>query len=284
MLAWPEEAQCPVRVVLQPERQAAESVHLLYPFRALVYLGYWAREFLSAHWAGEQRDENLPSHPPLPHFAPAGTCKAHRQTLKSSGQRGPRCGDSTAGTEPNPYDWPCLQLDPCSSQPAATLDTRSSHSISRRAPGLASPLPVSPNRCFLLPSSHEHILRLSSSYPSPAPKALAPGPAFTLVHVVFGRLPVTHCISGYRPLHDLWCYCWGLPLTTCTPAFMCVEHKSECPVCRRLFLVYVTFCQHFHPPLTLCPKGVELQLIEMLEGRCHSPVCPNSRSGGCQVI
>ncbi|WDK18323.1 hypothetical protein CGRA01v4_09608 [Colletotrichum graminicola] len=65
---------------------------------------------------------------------------------------------------------------------------------------------------------------------------------------------------------------------------MCVEHKTVCPVCRRLYLVYVAFCHAYHPPLLNCPQGLIVQPMQMLDGRCPSPVCPNSRIGGCAVI
>ena len=34
----------------------------------------------------------------------------------------------------------------------------------------------------------------------------------------------------------------------------------------------------------MCPDGKESNVVEMVEGQCPSPVCPNSRNGGCQVI
>jgi len=65
---------------------------------------------------------------------------------------------------------------------------------------------------------------------------------------------------------------------------MCKEHTSECPVCGKEYLIYVEFCHKYHPPLLACPTGTVVVSIEMEEGLCPSPVCPFSRSGGCQVI
>ncbi|KAK7984555.1 hypothetical protein PG989_011957 [Apiospora arundinis] len=65
---------------------------------------------------------------------------------------------------------------------------------------------------------------------------------------------------------------------------MCAEHTAECPVCGKRYLVYVRFCDAFRPPLLICPVGITIVTIEMNEGQCPSPVCPFSRTGGCQVI
>ncbi|KAI1343434.1 hypothetical protein F5Y15DRAFT_370042 [Xylariaceae sp. FL0016] len=64
---------------------------------------------------------------------------------------------------------------------------------------------------------------------------------------------------------------------------MCTEHTSECPVCGKEYLVYVKFCPDFHPPLLRCPRGTAVERGGMQEGRCPSPVCPYSRTGGCTV-
>ncbi|KAI1129973.1 hypothetical protein F5Y10DRAFT_137934 [Nemania abortiva] len=76
-----------------------------------------------------------------------------------------------------------------------------------------------------------------------------------------------------------------LPFTynTQSTALMCTEHVSECPVCGKEYLVYVEFCRHFHPPLVRCPQGTVQENEDMQEGRCPSPVCPYSRTGGCSV-
>ncbi|KAK1758013.1 hypothetical protein QBC47DRAFT_294461 [Echria macrotheca] len=66
---------------------------------------------------------------------------------------------------------------------------------------------------------------------------------------------------------------------------MCTEHiTSDCPACGKDYLVYVEFCKDFHPPLSRCPRGTVVSRIEMEEGDCPSPVCPNSRNGGCAVM
>ena len=65
---------------------------------------------------------------------------------------------------------------------------------------------------------------------------------------------------------------------------MCIEHCADCSVCGKQYLVLVTFCPDYHPPLVVCPKGVTVETIGMAEGVCPSPVCPNSRTGGCAVI
>lgn len=65
---------------------------------------------------------------------------------------------------------------------------------------------------------------------------------------------------------------------------MCSEHTSECPVCRKKYLVFIEFCPEYHPPRLICPRGISTDDIEMNEGSCPSPVCPNSRIGGCAVI
>jgi hypothetical protein len=66
--------------------------------------------------------------------------------------------------------------------------------------------------------------------------------------------------------------------------FMCTEHTARCPVCRKEYLIFVEFCNRFHPPLVACPDGKNTELEEMPDGFCPSPVCPNSISGGCAVI
>jgi hypothetical protein len=65
---------------------------------------------------------------------------------------------------------------------------------------------------------------------------------------------------------------------------MCTEHTADCPVCGKDYLVYVEFCQEYHPPVLVCPNGTVVEQVEMREGVCPSPVCPNSRTGGCQVM
>ncbi|KAK4451133.1 hypothetical protein QBC34DRAFT_447753 [Podospora aff. communis PSN243] len=66
---------------------------------------------------------------------------------------------------------------------------------------------------------------------------------------------------------------------------MCTEHiTTDCPACGKEYLVYVEFCQHFHPPLLYCPRGTAVNRMEMGDGDCPSPVCPNSRNGGCAVM
>ncbi|KAK0654986.1 hypothetical protein B0T16DRAFT_316640 [Cercophora newfieldiana] len=66
---------------------------------------------------------------------------------------------------------------------------------------------------------------------------------------------------------------------------MCTEHiTTDCPACGKEYLVYVEFCKHFHPPNFRCPLGIEVNRMEMGEGDCPSPVCPNSRNGGCTVM
>jgi hypothetical protein len=65
---------------------------------------------------------------------------------------------------------------------------------------------------------------------------------------------------------------------------MCTEHTAECPVCRKTYLVFVEFCSVYRPPLLACPLGTLVCSIDMPEGSCPSPVCPNSRVGGCIVI
>ncbi|KAI1468393.1 uncharacterized protein F4812DRAFT_426563 [Daldinia caldariorum] len=64
---------------------------------------------------------------------------------------------------------------------------------------------------------------------------------------------------------------------------MCTEHTAECPVCGKQYLVYVEFCKDYHPPLLRCPRGIAEENEDMQEGRCPSPVCPYSRTGGCNV-
>ena len=71
--------------------------------------------------------------------------------------------------------------------------------------------------------------------------------------------------------------------TTESLLLMCTEHTADCPVCGKVYLVYVEFCRSFHPPLLVCPNGTAVNEIEMAEGFCPSPVCPNSHTGGCIV-
>ncbi|KAI1486497.1 hypothetical protein F5X96DRAFT_654811 [Biscogniauxia mediterranea] len=66
-------------------------------------------------------------------------------------------------------------------------------------------------------------------------------------------------------------------------ALMCTEHTSECPVCGKQYLVYVEFCRYYHPPLLRCVRGIAHVQEDMEEGKCPSPVCPYSRTGGCNV-
>lgn len=65
---------------------------------------------------------------------------------------------------------------------------------------------------------------------------------------------------------------------------MCTEHTARCPACGRVYLVYVVFCQDYHPPFIVCPWGTTVLLDEMREGQCPSPTCPNSIRGGCEVM
>lgn len=65
---------------------------------------------------------------------------------------------------------------------------------------------------------------------------------------------------------------------------MCTEHTTECSVCGKEYMVYVAFCQDYRPPILHCPRGIDVVVAEMVVGKCPSPVCPNSRTGGCQVI
>jgi hypothetical protein len=65
---------------------------------------------------------------------------------------------------------------------------------------------------------------------------------------------------------------------------MCIEYTADCSVCGKQYLVYVWFCPDYHIPLLRCPRGVSVDNIDMDEGLCPSPVCPNSRNGGCAVI
>ncbi|KAI1379925.1 hypothetical protein F4677DRAFT_299040 [Hypoxylon crocopeplum] len=66
-------------------------------------------------------------------------------------------------------------------------------------------------------------------------------------------------------------------------SLMCTEHTAECPVCGKQYLIYVEFCKDYHPPLLRCPRGIDKTNEDMQEGRCPSPVCPYSRTGGCSV-
>ncbi|KAK4180501.1 hypothetical protein QBC36DRAFT_26891 [Triangularia setosa] len=66
---------------------------------------------------------------------------------------------------------------------------------------------------------------------------------------------------------------------------MCTEHLTgNCPACGKDYLVFVEFCKDYHPPLMTCPNGTTVVRLEMEEGGCPSPVCPNSRNGGCAVM
>lgn len=64
---------------------------------------------------------------------------------------------------------------------------------------------------------------------------------------------------------------------------MCERRSFDCPVCGREYLIFVKYCPHVHPPESSCPQEIiEVKEI-MTEGHCPSPLCPNSRSGGCVV-
>ncbi|KAH7628958.1 hypothetical protein B0T09DRAFT_359058 [Sordaria sp. MPI-SDFR-AT-0083] len=66
---------------------------------------------------------------------------------------------------------------------------------------------------------------------------------------------------------------------------MCIEHVThDCAACGKDYLVYVEFCKEFHPPLTRCPNGTIRQRMDMDDGGCPSPTCPNSRHGGCNLM
>jgi len=65
---------------------------------------------------------------------------------------------------------------------------------------------------------------------------------------------------------------------------MCTEHTADCFICGKVYLIYVAFCHKYHPPLLACPDGKGSKSMDMEEGLCPSPVCPNSITGGCQVI
>lgn len=66
---------------------------------------------------------------------------------------------------------------------------------------------------------------------------------------------------------------------------MCTEHITEdCPACGKGYLVFVEFCKDFYPPLVICPKGTAVDRNQLQDGGCPSPVCPNSRNGGCSVM
>ncbi len=96
--------------------------------------------------------------------------------------------------------------------------------------------------------------------------------------------------SGLSPFHGLPNRPLILPLSLqeekleSTTALMCTEHAGECPVCGKEFLIYVEFCPEYHPPLLRCPNGTVINSSDLVEGVCPSPVCPNSRTGGCQVM
>ncbi|KAG7149634.1 hypothetical protein HYQ46_001448 [Verticillium longisporum] len=38
-----------------------------------------------------------------------------------------------------------------------------------------------------------------------------------------------------------------------------------------MFLIYVEFCHEYRPPLIHCLSGTTTNLLDMVEGRCHSP-------------
>lgn len=77
----------------------------------------------------------------------------------------------------------------------------------------------------------------------------------------------------------------AVPAPSRQSALMCTEHTTtNCPACGKDYLVYVEFCKKFHPPLLQCPEGTSVNRVEMQDGRCPSPVCPNSRNGGCVVM
>ncbi|PSR76784.1 hypothetical protein BD289DRAFT_378454 [Coniella lustricola] len=63
---------------------------------------------------------------------------------------------------------------------------------------------------------------------------------------------------------------------------MCVRHTYDCPVCGKEYLIFVQLCSKYRPQ-TGCLLGTTTVEEAMIEGRCPSPVCPNSRSGGCVV-
>lgn len=64
---------------------------------------------------------------------------------------------------------------------------------------------------------------------------------------------------------------------------MCIEHTAECPACGKKYLVFVEFCQDYHPPFLQCPVGLVEDNKDMQEGRCPSPLCPYTRTGGCAM-
>lgn len=76
---------------------------------------------------------------------------------------------------------------------------------------------------------------------------------------------------------------WHFRAKTQPVTLMCIEHTAECPVCGKQYLIYVEFCKDYHPPLLQCPRGIRDENEDMIEGRCPSPVCPYSRTGGCCV-
>lgn len=80
--------------------------------------------------------------------------------------------------------------------------------------------------------------------------------------------------------------CTASPALLVSPRrpFMCVEYINKCPACGKAYLIYVHFCWDFYPPLLACPTGTTTVLEDMHDGGCPSPVCPNSRTGGCIVI
>jgi len=80
-------------------------------------------------------------------------------------------------------------------------------------------------------------------------------------------------ITIYQPVRE----------TLASSTLMCIEHTAECPVCGKEYLVYVEFCRDLQPPLLACPNGTANDIVDMGEGSCPSPVCPNSLTGGCVV-
>ncbi|KAF4509850.1 hypothetical protein G6O67_001790 [Ophiocordyceps sinensis] len=71
---------------------------------------------------------------------------------------------------------------------------------------------------------------------------------------------------------------------TLDPRKMCTEHTATCRVCGKKYLIYVAFCHDYHPPLVVCPYGITDACMEMKDGLCPSPACPNSLRGGCYIM
>lgn len=63
---------------------------------------------------------------------------------------------------------------------------------------------------------------------------------------------------------------------------MCERHTCDCPVCGKEYLIFVKICPHYQLG-TGCSACTTTVKEDMIEGLCPSPVCPNSRSGGCVV-